>query len=1107
MAAAFRILGPLEVLDADRAVALGGGRQRALLAILLLRANQVVSTDQLIEGLWGESPPPTARQTVQVYVSQLRRVLPVDGLDGRTIETRAPGYLLHVGPGELDLDRFEALFAEGRTALAGGDAEHASEILREALGLWRGAPLADFTFEDFAQREIGRLDERRMACVEERIEADLAMGRHADLVAELEALVAEHPVRERLRGQLMVALYGSGRQAEALEVYAAGRRALADELGIEPGGALRELERRILNQDPSLAPAARPSPPAAPKTASPSRGWRGERALIAVGAAVVAIAVVALLVTLGGGDDATGTIPGNSVVAIDAGGGRAGAPVELGATPSELAVTDGAVWVGVTSDRTLRRIDTRSNATVDTIPLGSGPDGIAAGNGSVWVTNAFAGTVARVRPETNSVVQTITVPNGPHGVAVGDDAVWVTSLYARAVTRIDPDSGAKLGSTVVGGSPFGVAVGEGAVWVTNESDASVFRLNAGTGKVVQAIGVGTAPAPITVGAGSVWVGNTLDATVSRIDPATNRVTATIGVGEGPAALVASKDGIWVANELAGTLMRIDPRTNTVVETIPTGQRPAALALDGRRLWVAAQDASAAHRGGTLRVAVDEIGATVDQFDYSSLWQVNLTGDGLTAYRRVPGTQGATLVPDLAVAIPVPADGGRTYTFQIRRGLSYSNGDPVELGDFRRGIERFFRLGGGRTAPYYDVIVGAEACRARPARCDLSGGIVADAAAGTVTIRLTRPDPNMLHYLALPFAHAVARSAPATEVTTQGLPATGPYVVASHRPGRELRLVRNPKFREWSKAARPDGYPDEIVLTAAGGEQAAVTGVEQGRFDLTLSDLLSPEVLDRLSVQYPERLRSDPMVATLFVALNTTVPPFDSLDARRAVAYALDRAALVEMLGAAQYAQTTCQILPPNFPSYEAYCPFTRDPEEGGSWRAPDLEEARRLVAKSGTAGARVVVRTQGTFSEQAKHVAGVLRQLGYRATVRETSAEQWLADAYGPDTTKVQVGLTGWAIDYMAPSSFFEQLRCGTIDPARYCNPAIDRQIDEALALQATDPVAADRLWAQIDRSLTDQAPWIPYATPRVTRFTSSRLGNFQHHPVWHSLLDQMWVQ
>ena len=235
MAATFRILGPLEVLDGDRAVALGGLRQRALLALLLLRANEVVPTDRLIAELWGESPPPTARQTVQVYISQLRRAVPVDGVRESAIETRSPGYVLHVAPGELDLDRFQELSASGRAALAAGDAAGAAATLREALGLWRGPPLADFAYEEWAQREIARLEEWRLACLEERIEADLQLGRRGELVGELEALVEEHPLRERLRGQLMLALYGSGRQAEALERYASGRRALADELGIEPG--------------------------------------------------------------------------------------------------------------------------------------------------------------------------------------------------------------------------------------------------------------------------------------------------------------------------------------------------------------------------------------------------------------------------------------------------------------------------------------------------------------------------------------------------------------------------------------------------------------------------------------------------------------------------------------------------------------------------------------------------------------------------------------------------------------------------------------------------------------------------------------------------------
>ncbi len=417
MPASFRILGPLEVLDGDRAVALGGLRQRALLALLLLRANEVVSTDRLIAELWGESPPPTARQTVQVYISQLRRAVPADGSRASAIETRAPGYLLHVAHGQLDLDRFQELSASGREALAAGDAAGAAATLREALALWRGPPLADFAYEGWAQRDIARLEESRLACLEERIEADLQLGRHSDLVGELEALVEEHPLRERLRGQLMLALYGSGRQAEALERYASGRRALADELGIEPGGALKDLERRILTQDPALAPPAR-AVAETPAVASPppSRPRRAiafgrARPLIALGAAVLAVAAgLGIWLAVRGGDGASPAIPGDSIALIDPRSGRAEAPIDVGGSPSQLALTTGAVWVGDVSGGALKRIDPEAGAVVQTVPLGGGPDGIAAGGNSVWATNGLAGTLARVSPETNAIVQTVTCP-------------------------------------------------------------------------------------------------------------------------------------------------------------------------------------------------------------------------------------------------------------------------------------------------------------------------------------------------------------------------------------------------------------------------------------------------------------------------------------------------------------------------------------------------------------------------------------------------------------------------------------------------------------------------------------------------------------------------
>ena len=257
----FRILGPLELVEDGRRVELAGGRQRALLALLLLRANEVLSADQLIDGLWGERPPATAAKVLQNAVSQLRRSLGND-----LIVTRAPGYMLRVKPEAIDARRFESLLEDGRSRLAAGQVADASRILRNGLALWRGRPLDEFAYEPFAETEAARLEELRIRALEERVDADLALGRHADLVAELERLVAEQPLRERPRGQLMLALYQSGRQAEALQAYQDGRRLLAEETGLEPGAALKQLEKQILIRDPTLEP-----PPVVPLPFPPLR--------------------------------------------------------------------------------------------------------------------------------------------------------------------------------------------------------------------------------------------------------------------------------------------------------------------------------------------------------------------------------------------------------------------------------------------------------------------------------------------------------------------------------------------------------------------------------------------------------------------------------------------------------------------------------------------------------------------------------------------------------------------------------------------------------------------------------------------------------------------
>src|SRR6266566_3615040 len=282
----FRILGPLEVVAHGEPRALGGAKQRAVLAVLLLHANRVVSRDGLIDAVWGEHAPETANSALQGYVSALRKTLGAD-----LILTRAPGYVLETAPASVDLGRFESLLAEGSNALAARDAKRASKRLREALDLWRGEPLADLDSAGFVQLECVRLKELRLSAVEERVDADLALGRHAELVAELHALVREHPLRERLRAQLMLALYRSGRQAEALDVYQQGRRLIAQELGLEPGEGLKRLEHAILAQDPALGAPARTEHRKAPARKRPSRRALFGALVIVILAGVAGLAV------------------------------------------------------------------------------------------------------------------------------------------------------------------------------------------------------------------------------------------------------------------------------------------------------------------------------------------------------------------------------------------------------------------------------------------------------------------------------------------------------------------------------------------------------------------------------------------------------------------------------------------------------------------------------------------------------------------------------------------------------------------------------------------------------------------------------------------------
>ena len=482
----YRILGPLEVADGDRPVELGGDRQRAVLGQLLLHRNEVVASERLIDELWGERPPPTAGKILQNYVSHLRRALAANGSDG-PLETHGRGYRLRVAPGALDLERFERCLESGREALSAGEPERAAAEFRAGLGMWRGPPLPELADTAEARVEIDRILERRVLALEGRVEADLARGRHAELIAELEAAVAREPLRERLRAQLMLALYRSGRQAEALEVHRDGRRLLAEELGLEPGPALSRLERAILEHDPALEPPPAPTPPRrAAREREPGRRWP---MLLAAAAILLLAAAAAAVLELGGGatpQAGLATAAPNSVVAIDLASGRIASQTPVGENPGGIAAGSGAVWVLNGDDRTVSRIDPSTRRVTRTFAIGAVPTAVAVGAGGVWIGagpttsdprtqlgagNMSARAVVRIDGASGETGERITLPKGDakafavgaqRQLAVGEGAVWAVAPDG-GVARIDPAT--NQARTLSRGVDAGaLAVGGGSVW-------------------------------------------------------------------------------------------------------------------------------------------------------------------------------------------------------------------------------------------------------------------------------------------------------------------------------------------------------------------------------------------------------------------------------------------------------------------------------------------------------------------------------------------------------------------------------------------------------------------------------------------------------------------
>jgi len=568
------ILGALQVRDNGRDCSVGSGRQRALLALLVLHNGELLSSERLVDALWGERPPATAAKALQGYVSQLRRSLSADA-----IETRGSGYALRAA--ETDVAEFERLIDRSR----GEEPREAAATLRAALALWRGPPFVDVEYELWAQPEIARLEDLRLAALDARIAADLELGAHARVVSELEALVVEHPLREHLRAQLMLALYRCGRQADALDVYAQARARLVDELGIEPGPELQALQHGILEQDPRLA--------APPERRVAAAARHAPWLLVGGGVLLAASAAAAALLLAHGGSSPLVVAP-NSVGAIDPSSNEVVAAIPVGDTPTSVVVGGGSAWVLNANEETISQVDARRRAVVKSFGSGRSPIELALGDGALWVA-AQASTLVRIDPETY-LSTTVRVPGdglsrtgalSPGWVAADRSSVW--ALNHAVVSRVAPAP--QLTFSGRGLACCGaLALGDGSVWTTDAS--GLVRIDARTGSLLAHVPLpflsATTQVPIAFGAGSAWVADESGNAVWRIDARTDTVIGTLAVGSQPSGIAVGAGAVWVANA-DGTVSRIDPNAGQglgrAVRTIRVGGTPSSVAIGGGLVWV------------------------------------------------------------------------------------------------------------------------------------------------------------------------------------------------------------------------------------------------------------------------------------------------------------------------------------------------------------------------------------------------------------------------------------------------------------------------------------------------------------------------------------------
>jgi DNA-binding SARP family transcriptional activator/streptogramin lyase len=797
-----------------------------------LNVGRVVSREQLIDGLWETEPPPRAARSLETKVSRLRATLGHPA----SVVARNGGYVLAAAIDEVDLYRFEHALDEGQSLLAEHPAA-ARPRLRAALALWRGEPLSGLP-DGVLTVERARLEGKRHEALEARIDADLALGEGASLVGELQELRSAYPARERVTEQLMLALYRSGRQADALEAYRETYRHLRDELGVKPGPQLRELEQSILRHDASLGPL-----PLRARLAGDSRRLR----LLGVTAIALAMALAGVFVASSGSRHQRPARPGPGLILVDAASGAVRADVPVGDSQGATRFGYGYVWT-LGENGVMAEVDPDKGALVRFIPVGVVWGGMAVGAGGIWVTDRNGPTVLRIDPVTGEINLRVRLsgvglsrPQPNAGLAIDAGSLWV-ARGPEAVDRLNPSS-LKLQRRIklnqhgcsTGGAQCFMAAGDGRVWVAGGNGGWLARIDEATDRVRVFHGLRPYLCCLAVGGGSVWVAEAHD--IARIAP-DGRVLRRYPFSSTNIGDMAFADGsLWASADTTGQLLRIDARTGQL-RSIHLGNLLIAASASHGIVAAAGIPLPTAPTGG-LGSRVLRVGLQSDWLnntdpavarppDGTGRWQWQLLhaicGE---LYTRPDAPGSRSLVPELASGPARASPDGRTWTIPVRTGVRFSPplGRVVTAEDVRATLVRAVSPDLGPSAPAARIlrdVVGLDSYRDHRTS-DVSGITVRQ---GALVITTRRPARDLPARLALPYFCVL----PAGTPTPQGgyqepLPTAGPYYLAEHDGGVQAVVRPNPNYR----GTRPRRL-DAIVFHIDIAEQSAIAQVHRGQLD-------------------------------------------------------------------------------------------------------------------------------------------------------------------------------------------------------------------------------------------------------------------------------------